>query len=617
MKLLQRYGLPLLIKELIELSARRRTYVVRVIYASLVFLASCIILYGALPSMRIPTAATLGIGFPVLMWLGYLLRTGLYLLLPIFACGVFTVEKERNTLGLLFLTQLGPWTIVLEKFMSRLLLAVSFLLISLPILAFAYSLGGITFDDLAAESYSLVVTSIKIVAICVMCSAYCRTTLTSLFASYMLIYLLGIINHMIVLAITISYSGSRGGLHFYLMNYFGRVLFYFPPLGIVGRLPPNVMAMFPRTLLASIPTLLTSMLWLLLARRFLISRAFASRSQWLKLFFQRLDRFFHKANQNRWTRGIELTRDTRLPGEAPVAWREMTTQSTGQTRYLVRLLLSTELPVVSLLLVSSIDYRNVTLVNVAWLILIALWVLVGLVACASAANLIARERSQQTLDVLLATPLSGRDIVQQKMAGIQRLIWICQIPMLTCLMAFLFSNRERRYVELDVIVNQTTSILIYPWLIAWIGMWHGLRSKTVLVAMLQSVFSIAMRCIVPLVGVFGSLIVVRILCAGYLDIDADEYLAKFILSFTLLSPATIFWFGLADKRYGMEYLEIISMVLNPAIHWTLLQLLKRKCLLRADILLGRTRRKKASKCVESSNVQILSTKPWDFRPSKI
>lgn len=599
MQLFRRYGLPLLFKELLELSARKRTYFVRVAYAVVVLLASCIVLYGSLPSVMTPGASTLGIGFPVLMWLWYLQRTGLFLLLPILACGVFTVEKERNTLGLLFLTQLGPGTIVLEKFASRWLLALSFLLISLPVVAFAYSLGGISFDDLAAQFYSLLVTSIRVVAICILCSAYCRTTVAALFASYVLIYSLGVLNFLIVQIVSMQLSGGARGI-FPLLEYLSwRLFFDFPPLNIsnltaIGRVPPGWMGLFPRQLLASIPTLLTSVLWLILARRFLVSRAFAQPSQRLKRIFQWLDRFFQRANQNRWTRGIELTRrDNQLPDEAPVAWREMTTQSIGHMRYLVRLFLSIELPVVVLLLVSAIDYRNETLVNVAWLCLIALWVLVGLMACTSAVTLTTRERSRQTLDVLLATPISGRDIVHQKMAGLQRVIWVCQLPMWTCLLAFIFANRYSWYVDVVTLINQATSILIYPWLIAWIGMWHGLRSKTTLSAVLQSAFSIALRCIIPL----GWVIIVNYLfvyIAFVIDTDwitRDEVNAIDLLV-ALGSPATIFaldWGG-ATSGHATRLAYGASCLLNPAIQWTLLKLLQRKCLARADILLGRTRR---------------------------
>ncbi|MFO0060710.1 MAG: hypothetical protein ACK57O_07520, partial [Planctomyces sp.] len=87
--------LPLLRRELSELSARRRTYVIRVLSAVVI------------------------------------------------VAGVITMEKERKTLGLLFVTRPSPLMIVLEKPGSRLLPMLTLLLITFPMLAFAYSLGGL------------------------------------------------------------------------------------------------------------------------------------------------------------------------------------------------------------------------------------------------------------------------------------------------------------------------------------------------------------------------------------------------------------------------------------------------------------------------------------------
>lgn len=103
----QGLGLPLLAKELVELSARPRTYLVRVIYAGLLLLISCFVLLSLLPGNLSTRTNFLGIGWPLMVWLAYLQRTGLHLVLPVLVCGAFTIEKERNTLGLLFLTRLG------------------------------------------------------------------------------------------------------------------------------------------------------------------------------------------------------------------------------------------------------------------------------------------------------------------------------------------------------------------------------------------------------------------------------------------------------------------------------------------------------------------------------
>src|SRR5262249_48509229 len=133
-----RFGLPLLAKELIEQSTRKRTYVVRVVYAMLLFTAAWLLFYDVVQVGTTSPLANLGSGrrmFEVLMKLQF---AGIYLVMPAVTCGVIAHEKERNTLALLFLTKLGPWTILLEKLCSRLVPMCGFLLMSLPLLAYAY-----------------------------------------------------------------------------------------------------------------------------------------------------------------------------------------------------------------------------------------------------------------------------------------------------------------------------------------------------------------------------------------------------------------------------------------------------------------------------------------------
>src|SRR5579859_1728420 len=140
----QNLGLPLLGKELIEQAARKRTYIVRVLYALLLFFVAYLYFYETLQSGATSPLAVLGSGRTMFMALVFMQFTGVYLFMPAITCGVITQEKEHDSLQLLFLTRLGPWTILFEKLLGRMVPMVSFLLLSLPLLAFAYSLGGIS-----------------------------------------------------------------------------------------------------------------------------------------------------------------------------------------------------------------------------------------------------------------------------------------------------------------------------------------------------------------------------------------------------------------------------------------------------------------------------------------
>jgi ABC-type transport system involved in multi-copper enzyme maturation permease subunit len=143
--------LPLLRRELSELSARRRTYVFRVlsavvIVAGVMWKTSVVFrdleLNSPGPAWSFP-ARVLGWGERLFTELAEVLFVAVQLLMPALVSGAITMEKERNTLGLLFVTRLSPLMIVLEKPGSRLLPMLTLLLITFPMLAFAYSLGGL------------------------------------------------------------------------------------------------------------------------------------------------------------------------------------------------------------------------------------------------------------------------------------------------------------------------------------------------------------------------------------------------------------------------------------------------------------------------------------------
>ena len=145
--------LPLLKRELIELSNRRRTYIVRFFGAIVLLTIVVLRFYETMntltaaqmyvpPGMRAPNRY-LGSGGQVFFAVVPMLFYCVQLLMPALICGAITIEKERNTLGTLFVTRLSPMTIVLEKLASRLVPMLTFLLLSFPLLAFVYSLGGV------------------------------------------------------------------------------------------------------------------------------------------------------------------------------------------------------------------------------------------------------------------------------------------------------------------------------------------------------------------------------------------------------------------------------------------------------------------------------------------
>ena len=619
-------GLPLLAKELTEQSARRRTYIIRVVYAAALYGFTLWTFWNQLGSWSSNSFAMIGKGrelFEALAWLQF---AGLYLFLPAMTCGVLTSEKERETLGLLLLTKLGPWTIVFEKLFGRLVPMASFVLLSTPLLAVAYSLGGVEAFEIGQLAWSLTVTALQVGSLSLACSAWCRTTSAAFLSSYL-------VGAALILGPAIHSSGGRydllgvfGGilsvgqqlglmknLHDATAIFFGPWLSLFPDASdaafstdgirdpwlaiIVGGfcgIPPvrwlldaanstqGGKAMLA-TVLRSIPILVFSMTCLIFARVVLWRRAFVQPSNYLLKAFKLLDTFFHRANQNRFTKGIVLTNEhVELPLYDPIGWRETKKRSIGTTRYLVRFLILLEIPVVIAMRLSMFGHDSGTGIAPVYIAAWALWIVAALVLTIQSTGLIGLERSRQTLDVLLTTTQSSESIVRDKFAGVWRMIRTLWVPFATvyffqiyCLV-FIDTNYgySSRGASLPfAFIRALLAVAIYPLLIAWIGFHQGMRRRSQTQATLVTLGLLAGVCLIPIVVAEYALPDIP-LGMGWGSSSSSHWspLAMFLYGVSWISPAHVLSMspahGSAKWQYYLGYSEA-SAWLGLFGHFTL------------------------------------------------
>lgn len=392
------FDFPLLYRELTELSAQRRTYVLRVLYAFALFIATYFLFADVLGSGDADPFARLGRGREVYLRLTALQAVGVLLFMPAMTSSVITFEKERNSLALLLLTKLGPWKIVLEKLLSRLVPMCTFLLLALPLTAAAYSMGGVTAFELWAGFTFLVMLAAQVGSVAVMCSAWCSTTVGAFVASYLII----------------------GASSFCCMPAFGATTSPAGPMAFAGVFAFSVVSTF-----------VVCGVCLTLARIGLIERAFARPRNVLLEWFKGLDAFF--TDLNRVTGGKTLfDDDKKLPEDKPIAWRETSKRSLGTARYLFRVLVATELPVLCVMVWNAGSTRAFYGdAGSASGLLYLVWITALLLIAIKATTLFAGERARQTLDVLATVPLTGAEIVKQKTAGLRRLIAVLYVPFLT------------------------------------------------------------------------------------------------------------------------------------------------------------------------------------------
>lgn len=513
-RLRSRLTLPLFIKELTEASSRRRTYIVRTIYAGTLFLLAVMFARDALfPGGD--AFAMLGSGGKLFLTVMLIQFGGVYLFLPAMTAGSITAEKERNTLGLLLLTKLSPTKIVLEKFLSRMFPMLCLALLSLPLLAVAYSLGGLEGTMLFEGVVRLAATILMVGAIGIACSAWCRTTAGAFLSTWLVLGIL--FPGPIMLAVALGLQPHEGlfrelgqiGMNWRLWSgQEGPAFVFFGPYPLLmwldtvgGNVAVNA-AFLGRpawvVLWQTAPLLLVTVVALSAARLSLVRRAEVKPKRYLARAFRAIDGTFRALN-DRYAKGIEVIKSRgSLPDDQPIAWRETTKTSLGSFRYLVRLLLLVETPILFCGLIATDGYSsqgNDALGLLAGL----LWIGAGLLAAVKGAALFPGERARQTLDVLLTTPIPTRAILRQKLAGVRRLIAVCSIPLLSIfgLIGFMhYCAVEVNYSVAVLYMLVAASVAVtHLSLAAFLATYVGMRVATQSRAMLTSVGLLVAMCL--------------------------------------------------------------------------------------------------------------------------
>ncbi len=562
-----RLSLPLLGKDLVEQAARKRTYAIRVAYATLLFAFFGVFLYEKIGRFGDSPLGWLGSGKEMFEVLVALQFGGIYLFLPATAAGAITAEKERDTLGLLFLTPMRPGEIILQKFLGRLVPALTFLLLSLPLLAVSYALGGVTADRVGWSAWWLFLSCLQVAAFAILCSAFCRGTVGAVLASYLGLVI--IYFGPIFIRLTFGTSYLRSGEE--------DVLFAMFPVFHVDEFSRR-----GSSYSGSVAILTSITLFLLLARTALIRRSFLTPRNLLLDWFRKLDRFLHGINQ--WVGGIIVVRSKGdLPGDAPVAWRGTTKSVLGQTSHLIRLFLLLEVPTVLAISGNLPRYGGGNAEELS-VILFVLWGVAVLLLSVIGVGAVASERTRQTLDVLLTTPLSGADILRQKMAGVRRVWRILALPMLTVLVAKTWweGSYHREFAPiLHHLIPAVLTILIYLPLISWLAIWFGMRVRSRIRAMLGTATALILWVTLPIAILFVADEVLH-------WIRANQYPWAFAF---LLSPGTAVVAAEYSWSNGWENLfgemVVLSVAADFLLYGLILYYLRRTCLAKADRLLGR------------------------------
>lgn len=577
---------PLLAKELTEAAARRRTYITRVLYAVLLYALFALMMPRWLWQPGTSPLQVMGAGRQLFEQLIVLQAAGVALFLPALMCGRIAQEKERDSLVLLLLTELRPWQIVLQKYVGGLVPMLTFLLLGMPLAAIAYAFGGVTAWKLFGYSYALTVGALQIGAIALFCSAWCRTTVGAFLATYF-------VGAAFYAGPPLTFEVAREvfdllhirGIDWWRYDEYFLLLVPIAPIemsyGSRGFTPLRFAFM-------AAPSLLSIPLFLALARFALVRRAFAPPSHFFLKIFRFLDGIMKRSN--RFVGDVMLVREREnLPGEQPIYWRETTRRALGKVHYLVRILVVVQIPVLFFcVFVSSIGYGGQSEeLSVLAAVLVAL---AALALSVQAANTIVSERVQQTLEVLLTTPLSGRDIVRQKARALYRLAWVAAVPLLTvfaveCWLeagmypgSYSTSLNQRADGWFAYAVCAVSLVAIYLPMIIWLSLWIGLKVRTRFRAIITALVALVLWCALPIVAMVAILV---------MDYQRESGISR---SIGLLSPLTI---GIINEEGDLNNFpwKLDSpwpvIIFNAVLYGTITLLIRRHALANADRWLRR------------------------------
>lgn len=556
--------LPLLRKEMVEVAVRRRTYIIRFIYALAMFVIWGFVLWEMYGDSGGDARAMLGKGDELFAAAMVIQLVSIFLFLPASVAGSITTERENKTMVLLLVTDLRPWEILTQKLVGRLLPVLTFLFLAMPLAGVAYLFGGVTLNQVAISVYVLILTAVQIGAAVVFVSTFCKTTVSSLLVSYLvgpLIYLMAIIGNIVigVLWVGVIYMGAAA---------IGIDIDFEASL-MMNAFPPALLFAFEaqdlaHTFVFTVPVLLVSGLFVLMARDELVSGTLAMGPQ------------APVSMQFTQTRSTPAAYKRALPTDEPIAWRLML--SGAGTKTAVRVATASALVIIVGFFAMSLMGGNVRgSMGVLGFMGCLTWAVATLVLVVLSAGLFSTERTKGTLDVLLATPMSSREILTQKMDLVHRW-WLAMVTVIGSLLAMrtlcLLAEGEPFLLAADAVLV-VACIAIYSRLFIWFAIWLGLTVKTHAKATLMAISVVAGWC--------AATLAIPLFIADLFNWYGSEWLA-------VLSPITV----IAASEWPHEIIrqwddaEGITAIVQICVYGIVLWWLRRHVLRNLDTYLGRT-----------------------------
>jgi ABC-type transport system involved in multi-copper enzyme maturation permease subunit len=487
---------PVLFYDLVRTARRSRAFLLRSVYAAslLVMLFFCYsdwfggsilfqtdVFFGAntLPPGEVARFAEDFFTNFLLVQLGMV-----FLLTPAYTATAIAEEKERRTLDFLLATDLRSREIVLGKLISRLAHLSLFVLSGLPILGFLQLLGGIDPNLLLVGFAGTALTMLSLASLGIFNSAYCDRPPTAIFFTYL------------QAGLFFLFSFPMPGLRYGNPVAAWHELMHAAALGSLANAASSVLGRYAAVhgfiaVLCCVWAAVKVRAW---------GRVLPSRTpEPLVLKVTYRDRSSRKDQTLIWRELPLWPRPRRLPIKGhPLLWKELHLASglrlgdAGKALVVFTLLINICFFGISLVMIALVRFAGHHAVNQS----VNIWVrcygtAVGTLLLAwiavRAAGTFTGEREHQTLDVLLTTPQSDAAILWAKgwgsIYGVRGGWWWLGV---IWMVGVLFSG-----LSPFCVAPLAGCWLAHATLIAGIGVWFSLASRTTLRATLYTLLTIA------------------------------------------------------------------------------------------------------------------------------
>lgn len=508
------FSLPLLARELTERAARRRTYAGRVIYGLALYTLFLVTVWRLIGSAENdPTGfGALGLGRGIFARLVELQCWGILLFQPALMAGVLTYEKERESFSLLLLTGMSPTKLLLEKYLAGLLPMATLLLLALPLGAITMGYGGVSPQLLASGACVVLAAWLQVGAFSLLCSAWWRTTVGALLASYLggaLLYLapatiFSLSERYILWGADLRGLDVPGWLwSLWPPEAFARVLAFQENVTATAVTDSSMLWVHRLrvTALLCTPILISTAVFLLLARSVLLPRALSEARSHLPLRYPRLARLLGWATRSLhsfWQKKADL------PLENPVAWRESGRSILGRGAHSLEFTgIAAGIALAACLFLAGLYPRTGGTERLSHLTLIVGAAMVLVLVVRSVSSLLS-EHANQTLDILLTTPLSAAEILRQKARALGKYWFLLAVTLGVIFLMkgwveYEFVRSGQRWRELGRYWScAALALLVYPPLIIWGSLLFAICLRVRLRAIVATLIVFAIWFIAPL-----------------------------------------------------------------------------------------------------------------------